>query len=198
MGWEEIFDNGLKLASDTVVAVWKFHSTGAAEGSNAVSGSSAGVAEGSNVASGSMTWQEETYNVTAAGFRAVISSPWYLNYIAYGNDWVPYYTADLLAFNGSAAQEALVMGGEWAMWGEYVDATNVISRSWPRASAVAEALWSRPGAGANITDATARLAAHTCRMLNRGIAAEPPSGPGFCPQEWAAPYSPPWAAAGEL
>lgn len=38
-------------------------------------------------------------------------SPWYLNYIAYGEDWPQYLTADLLDFNGTAAQQALVMGG---------------------------------------------------------------------------------------
>jgi hexosaminidase len=56
--WQEIFDNGAKVLPDTIIDVWK----------------------GGN-------WQEEMTNVTGAGFKTVLSAPFYLNYISYGADW---------------------------------------------------------------------------------------------------------------
>ena len=79
------------------------------------------------------------------------------------------------------AQEALLIGGEAAMWGEYTDRTNAISKTWPRAAAVAERLWSAPSTEAE-HDVDRRLHHHRCRLLALGLDAEP-LGPGSCPQD---------------
>jgi len=66
--------------------------------------------------------------------------------------------------------------------GEFIDGSNVISRSWPRSSAVAERLWSDRNV-TDIKDATERLEEQRCRMIRRGINAEPLNGPGYCEYE---------------
>lgn len=151
--WQEVIDNGCTVNPDTVVEIWKRNDP-----------------------------MGHVANVTKMGLRTIISQPWYLNYISYGADWIKYYTFDPYNFNGTDAQKKLVIGGEACMWSEYVDSTNLTPRMWPRASAVAERLWS----DASVTDtveAASRLHEQRCRLINRNIPAEP-LDPGFCNIEW--------------
>ncbi|XP_043951711.1 beta-hexosaminidase subunit beta isoform X2 [Gambusia affinis] len=151
--WQEVFDNGVKLKPDTVVHVW--------------------IGSGTN---------SEMSNVTAAGHTTILSAPWYLDYISTGQDWLKYYNVEPLNFNGTEEQKKLVIGGEACLWGEYVDATNLTPRLWPRASAVAERLWSAKEVR-DTGDAYSRLSLHRCRLVERGIPAEPLS-PSFCLREY--------------
>lgn len=82
-----------------------------------------------------------------------------------------------------AAHVAKVLGGEAPLWGEHIDASNLLPRAFPRLSAVAERLWSEMHVN-NATAATPRLVKHRCRMIERGIDVTP-LGPGFCgPPVW--------------
>ena len=104
--WQEVFDDGDLISSKTIVDIWK---------------------------GGVDNWQEEAFNVselsifwlflrcllrstisqvTRAGYQAVISSPFYLNYISYGIDWLKYYKVDITNFSGSIEQKRLIKGGE--------------------------------------------------------------------------------------
>lgn len=171
--WQEIFDNGVKILPDTVVDVWK----------------------GGN-------WQEDMAAVAKAGYHSVLSAPFYLNYISYGEDWPKYYSVEPSNFTGGddADKNGLIGGLEVCMWSEYVDATNFISRIWPRAAAVAERAWSAKDV-TDVDDARHRIHEFRCKLLNRGIGAEPItnggnadelSGHNYCEQEWNVRYTPPW------
>merc|ERR1719369_2199799 len=147
--WQEVFDNNPAVSQNTIVHVWK--GDGAAE----------------------------MGKITAAGFQAIRSEGWYLNKISYGIDWEAYYKLEPTDGTTYLGTSYLVKGGEACTWGEYADETNVISRTWPRASAVAERLWS----SADVVDTAAaapRIEEQRCRLLRRGYKVEPITGSGFC------------------
>lgn len=153
--WQEVFDNGVQVKDDTIIHVWKGQ------------------------------WEWELSKITEKGLRTILSSPWYLNYIDYGSDWTKYYLAEPHDFYGGEEQKKLVIGGEACMWDEFVNSVNLTPRMWPRASAVAERLWS----DRNIRDeqeAKARIQEMECRLLQRGYPVQPINGPGFCNIDWNA------------
>lgn len=148
--WQEVADSGIELTRDAIIDVWK---------------------------SG---WPSEVANVTAQGYRVIVSAPWYLNYIHYGVDWPALYRADPQQFTGDDDQKSLVIGGEACVWTEFVDSAAIISRTWPRASAVSERLWSPQSVNKTET-AHPRIRHMHCLMQKRGLRVEPLDGPGYCP-----------------
>jgi hexosaminidase len=117
--------------------------------------------------------------LTEAGKTGIYSTCWFLDHVGSGSDWQKFYECELLDFDGTDEQKKLVLGGEACMWSEQVNEYNIMPRMWPRASAAAEKLWSAQDV--NSTGAARpRLEEHVCRMNRRGIAAQPPNGPGVC------------------
>lgn len=151
--WQEVVDNDIKVLPDTVVNIWK-----------------AG-------------WKKEMEKVTKKGLRTILSACWYLNRIKYRIDWDKYYTCEPTDFTGSEEQKELVIGGTGCMWGEYVDGANILPRTWPRALAVGERLWSSKDT-TDLNDAEMRLWEHRCRYVRRGIPAEPGVRSQYCRYEW--------------
>ncbi|KAM5292215.1 beta-hexosaminidase subunit alpha isoform 2-T2 [Ctenodactylus gundi] len=154
--WQEVFDNKVKVRPDTIVHVWREQKP--------------------------VKYLKEMELVTKAGFRALLSAPWYLNRISYGPDWKDMYKVEPLNFEGSPREKSLVIGGEACMWGEYVDSTNLVPRLWPRGGAIAERLWSS-NTTTNLDFAYERLSRFRCELLRRGVQAEP-INVGYCEQEF--------------
>ncbi len=164
--WQEIFDNGLKIDPHTIVDVWI-----------------------------DSPWKDELARVTKAGYSAILSAPWYLNYIgnpynendackAKGNfygegDWCQYYLVEPLNFTASEEQKKRVIGGEGCMWAEYSSPANVVSNTWPKAAVVGERLWSSADTR-DLADIAYRLPTFTCELNRRSIEAAPVTGPGYC------------------
>lgn len=165
------------------------------------------------------TWNggpQNTKKIVSAGYRAIVSSSdyYYLDCghgSFVGNDslydqppgteqgnggswcgpfktWQLIYNYDI-TYGLTDAEKRLVLGGEVALWSEQADPTVLDSKLWPRASALAEALWSGnrdDKKNKRYAEATDRLNEWRHRMVGRGAGAEPiqplwcARNPGMC------------------
>ncbi|KAH7661818.1 hexosaminidase protein [Dioscorea alata] len=160
------------------------------------------------------TWNNGINNIkdlVTAGYRVIVSSAdfYYLdcghgsflgNYSAYDaiseqtswcgpfKTWERIYDYDIVE-GLKEKEKGLVIGGEVALWSEQADGTVLDGRVWPRAAALAEAMWSgnRDENGRRRTAmATDRLMDWRHRMVGRGVRAEPIQplwcrrNPGMC------------------
>ncbi|XP_010037508.2 beta-hexosaminidase 2 [Eucalyptus grandis] len=165
------------------------------------------------------TWNNgpnNTKKIVSSGYRAIVSSSdfYYLDCghgDFLGNDsqydqppgsnqgnggswcgpfktWQTIYNYDI-TYGLTEEEATLVLGGEVALWSEQADPTVLDARIWPRASAVAESMWSgnRDKNGMKrYAEATDRLNEWRSRMVSRGIGAEPIQplwcirNPGMC------------------
>jgi len=102
-----------------------------------------------------------------SGYEGILSYGYYLDLIqtaAY------HYQVDPIPANGNLTpeQQLLVLGGEAAMWGEYVTPETIDSRIWPRVLAIAERLWS-PATVNDVKDMYRRLTAESSRLEGLGL-----------------------------
>jgi hexosaminidase len=155
--WQELFENNVTLSPSTIVHIWKDQPT--------------------------------LESSLGAGYRSLFSYGWYedrqvpdppTTHYEWIDTWLDFYNLEPLAGTKlPKSKQDLLLGGEAAMWSEQVDETVIDGRIWPRASAVAERLWS-PSSAHDATEAKTRLIPQRCRMAQRGISAGPVA-PGFCP-----------------
>jgi len=121
-------------------------------------------------------------DILKRGFRTIFSNYDALYFDCGGPGWVndknnwcsPYIGWQKIYDNNfellAGDYKSLVLGAEAAIWSEQIDELSVDQRFWPRASAMAERLWTNP------TDswhqAEARILNHRERLVENGIGAE--------------------------
>lgn len=82
--------------------------------------------------------------------------------------WEKVYKNDLAAIGGQYKSQ--ILGAEAALWSEQADEHVLDGRFWPRASALAERLWSDPTT--SWREAEPRMLEHRERLVQNGLAAE--------------------------
>ena len=86
--------------------------------------------------------QQSLADAASRGYRGILSAGYYLDL---NQSAAEHYVVDPMGLGAATLtqkQQQNILGGEAAMWSEYVSPENIDSRIWPRLAAIAERLWS--------------------------------------------------------
>ena len=123
-------------------------------------------------------------DILKRGFRIIVSNYDALyfdcggaGWVNDGNNWCSPYIGWQKVYDNSLHHIAgdyhsLVLGAEAAIWSEQIDEFTLDNRFWPRASALAERLWSNPEKGQTWREAESRMLLHRERLVENEIGAE--------------------------
>nr|CAH8845408.1 unnamed protein product [Trichobilharzia regenti] len=149
--WQDVYENGYRPSNATVIHVRKAED-----------------------------WPQLVKSITSDGYRVILSSCWQINNANFSGDWYDYYECDPGAFEGTEDEQQLVVGGEAILFGEYVDESNLFTRSWPDGAVVAERLWSQ--GEFDVYELKPRLTELRCHMRDFGMNPQPVNEPTNCLQ----------------
>lgn len=123
-------------------------------------------------------------DILKRGYRTIISNYDRLyfdcggpGWVDSGNNWCGPYIGWQKVYENSLEEIAgdynsLVLGAEAAVWSEQIDEFTLDNRFWPRASAMAERLWTNPSSDYTWRMAESRMLLHRERLVENEIGAE--------------------------
>ncbi|XP_069133008.1 beta-hexosaminidase subunit beta-like [Argopecten irradians] len=119
--------------------------------------------------------------IIESGYNVVYSECWYLDKVQEHINWPDHYLCDPNAHTpGHEQRESMILGGEACLWTENIASESAMFYAWPRASVVAERLWSHRDVR-DVHKAATRLQEQRCRMKRRGLQVGMINGPDYCP-----------------
>lgn len=100
------------------------------------------------------------------GYDGILANGYYIDLIRPAAE---HYLVDPVPASShlTAEERARILGGEAAMWGEWVSPETIDSRIWPRTAAIAERLWSPQGVN-DVADMYRRLGLVSARLDEAG------------------------------
>jgi len=127
--------------------------------------------------------------VVKQGYKTILSGGWYMDYQIptdgarrhlWIQTWMDFYLNEpFKGQNYNETEKKLILGGEGCAWGEVIDSMVYSERIWPRASAIAERLWS-PIYVNSTAIALKRLGRFRCNTLVRRGIKSSPIEPSYC------------------